>query len=145
MDITIDDQLTWVDLKDGQATLSFYFSDAGPLEEKMYQFMEAVDQTSTETTLTIEVPLSGVVDGLIDSRRLMVHPDKPVFLDEDREIVAAARASLAAAIAKLDSIGFLPISRAGMGGHLSGAIPSETRRDTGFEGGLLGPEDGGKK
>lgn len=104
----IKDDSPFVDVREGEAVLSYWLSSAGPLPDEFINFMdEFLDESnSDECVLEITTPLSSVVDGLIDSRRYFAHSDKVVFSSDDRNMVSSARDALQQAIAKLDAIQF---------------------------------------
>lgn len=103
MHIEITDTEPHIDLADGKPFLSFYFTDAGPLEDKMCQFIDGVDKSDEECALTVGVTLKDILYATIDVRRFSAYPDRLVFDEKDRALFAAIKADLLAAVKTIDS------------------------------------------
>lgn len=105
----ISDDNHSIEMREGVPELSFFFSDAGPLPQQFYAFIDELlnEQHYGECVLEVAAPLSNVVDGYIDNNRYTAHSDRVVFSSEQRDDVAAIRAALMAAVSKLDAIDYI--------------------------------------
>lgn len=102
MYIEMHDKSPEITIEDGAPVLSFYFTDIGPLDEKMQEFVENVDVGDGETAISVGVPLSEIVDQTIEDYRLTNYPDRVVVSDDNRALFEAIKFSLTAALAKID-------------------------------------------
>lgn len=100
-----------IEFKDGQAVLSFFFSNAlfGDSDglPDILAFAEKVATSDEEATLTVKIGFENIIDGTLDGMRVPGHPQGEIHMSEDsREEVDRLKAAFLKVVEKIDQIKF---------------------------------------
>ena len=97
----------FIDFIEGSPVVSFWFSDVGPLEDEIYEFIDLIldDKNCQEVGLDVRCKLSDLLNSCIDGHRLIKHGDSCIVVSKDEKpLFQAIKSDLLKLIDTIDSI-----------------------------------------